>query len=493
LTMVYIMIYAVSALLRMAHTLEFNWGGTPAVKAQLSLPPKERVQHWVIVPQYKEDIEGVHMMLDSVASSTIATTMVCIMLAMEEREQGAAEKVDQLKAAYRNKFHRIEVSYHPPNLPNDPPGKASNVSWAFKSLTKLLSGCQIDLANVILTVADADSEFHKSYFEYLTNSFLISPKERRACCIWQSPIYHMKNYHRQPCFVVVGTILAALHELATLGDPHAVRFPYSTYSLSYALAWRVGGWDPGWIAEDWHMGIKCFLMTLGQCVIEPILLPTVNYTPEDTTWYTTVVARWTQAKRHALGFSDLTYYFKTLPLVFGHCVSTPSEDGSLSGLASFWNMLFKGFLVCMKIVNVHVLLGVLTTYCVLTAALKLTMTELFRPDRNIMSLFTQMDFITKTLFFTSALFMFMHAATFVLAYSQVKKRLEGDKWSSTLCHLAYTFGCLLIISPFFIAVMVAAVWKAALNVIVTSTFEYEVALKPKLEKLDAKLKCPNNI
>merc|ERR1711874_33377 len=109
-----------------------------------------------------------------------------------------------------------------------------------------------------------------------------------------------------------------MSELAVLSDPNAIRFPYSTYSLSLQLAIRVGGWDADWIAEDWHMGIKCFLMTLGQSRIQPIFLPTINYMPEDKTWLSTLHARWSQAKRHALGFSDMSYYFMMLPLLFCH-------------------------------------------------------------------------------------------------------------------------------------------------------------------------------
>eukprot|EP00927_Polykrikos_kofoidii_P059368 TRINITY_DN5452_c0_g2_i1.p1 TRINITY_DN5452_c0_g2~~TRINITY_DN5452_c0_g2_i1.p1 ORF type:complete len:973 (+),score=143.84 TRINITY_DN5452_c0_g2_i1:146-3064(+) len=479
LTMSYVIVYATSALLRMHHMRDVDWGSTKIVEDQLQAAADQRVQHWVIVPQYKEDYEVVSMMLNSVCQSTISHCMINILLAMEEREaEAAAHKGDALKARFRDRFNDIQFSWHPPNLPNDPPGKASNVSWAFKSLTRHLRRLNVDTSRVVITVADADSEFHEMYFECLTHTFLSTEKEKRERCIWQSPIYHMKNYHRQPCFVIVGTVLTCLHELASLGDPHAVRFPYSTYSLSFELAWRVGGWDAEWIAEDWHMGIKCFLLTLGECVVEPILLPTVNYTPEDTSWYATIVARWVQAKRHALGFSDLTYYFMMLPLVFGHCVTTTSEDGSLKGLANFWNMLLKGFVLCMKIVNVHVILGVLSTYCALTAALKLIMCETLRTDRHIMFLITRIDVMTQALCFISMLFMVVNSGTFLLAYSQVKERLEGETWRFTPLHLLYTSFCLLCVGPVFVTAMVAAVWKAALSVTITETFEYEVALKP---------------
>jgi len=64
-------------------------------------------------------------------------------------------------------------------------------------------------------------------------------------------------------------------------------------------------------------------MTLGRTSVEPVLSPVVNYVPEktddkthETAWWGTCMARWTQLQRHALGFSDFSYYFMMLPLVF---------------------------------------------------------------------------------------------------------------------------------------------------------------------------------
>merc|ERR1719174_2738137 len=133
---------------------------------------------------------------------------------------------------------------------------------------------------------------------------------------------------------MVGSMFTAIQELALAGDPNSVRFPYSTYTLSLELAQRVGGWDAEWIAEDWHMGIKCFLLTLGRSQVKPVALPTLNYSPEAETWLGTCHARFVQAKRHALGFSDLSYYFMMLPLIFLHLSQPSRTDGA--NLADFW-------------------------------------------------------------------------------------------------------------------------------------------------------------
>lgn len=124
------------------------------------------------------------------------------------------------------------------------------MAYAFKQLCAAAPGHE----NVVLTIADADSEFGRGYFESLSCQF--AAEGPGVYKIWQSPVFHMKNYHRQPAPVVVGTMFTSMQELAGLSDPNAVRFPYSTYSLPMALAKEVGGWDVEWISEDYHMGIK---------------------------------------------------------------------------------------------------------------------------------------------------------------------------------------------------------------------------------------------
>ena len=104
---------------------------------------------------------------------------------------------------FRHRAKDMKVFIHPDKLPNDPAGKASNVAYAFRQLYAEVK----DYENVVLTIADADSEFGAGYFESLSCQFAASQSRYR---IWQSPVFHMKNYHRQPAPVVVGTMFTSM-------------------------------------------------------------------------------------------------------------------------------------------------------------------------------------------------------------------------------------------------------------------------------------------
>jgi len=435
------------------------------------------VVHWVILPQYKEDVEIVSMALQSIAESGVATSSICILLGMEEREgEQANEKAKILRGRFQDKFKDIQVSTHPANLPNDPAGKASNVAWAFKELMRYMLQNHQDMSKVILTVADADSEFHSKYFEHLSQRFLETSDTTRDLTIWQSPVFHIKNYHRQPAPVIVGTMFTCMQEMACQSDPNSVRLPYSTYSLSLGLARSVGGWDPDWIAEDYHMGIKCFLLTLGRALVEPILLPTVNYTPEENTWVGTIWARWAQAKRHALGFSDMTYYFMMLPLIFGYTVTNKS---SVYSMQAFWSMITYGTTLVIRLVNIHVFIGIMYTYGVVTTVLKFLMQVLLSDDRHIFFFFTRTNLCPQLLMASSLVCTVFVAVLFIAVYGIMVDRIENKPFThSTPLHWMRNALAILCFGPFYFLGLGFCIWRAALSVIFSRSFEYEVAPKP---------------
>eukprot|EP00929_Paragymnodinium_shiwhaense_P112276 TRINITY_DN80537_c0_g1_i1.p1 TRINITY_DN80537_c0_g1~~TRINITY_DN80537_c0_g1_i1.p1 ORF type:complete len:918 (-),score=122.58 TRINITY_DN80537_c0_g1_i1:27-2780(-) len=435
----------------------------------------EAVTHWLILPQYKEDIGTVSMALESVAASSIARCSISICFAMEEREAGSRQKASDLSDAFKDRFKEITASFHPPNLPNDPPGKASNVAWAFRHLSDHLRERGQDQRNVVLTICDADSEFHAQYFEAVTCSFWKIDREERYRALWQAPIMHMKNYHRQPAPVVAGTALTCINDLACLSDPHRFHCPYSTYSLPMALATEVGGWDPEWIGEDWHMGIKCNLRTGGETKPQAIFLPVVNYTPEETSWNTTVWARWVQAKRHALGFSDVAYVLMQFPLL----LSSRRSSKRLSNR----HLIQVCLPILVRLVNVHVILGVFATYGVMASTLRFLMLTLLEdlPGRQILRLFVNIGSYMTPVYLMNFAFQLVLVVMFVRVYSCVRKRVEGEAFfgNRPAVHWLYVAFTTMVFGPFYFLCLGIASCNAALGVWLLPCFEYEVASKPQ--------------
>jgi hypothetical protein len=107
------------------------------LQKQLQVDPP--VKHWVILPQYEETVEVLSMTLRSISCSSLAASSISLVLAMEERELESVEKADILKRTFEADFAEILVTYHPSDLPDDPPGKASNLKWAYGKLLSHLT------------------------------------------------------------------------------------------------------------------------------------------------------------------------------------------------------------------------------------------------------------------------------------------------------------------------------------------------------------------
>ncbi|CAE7880489.1 unnamed protein product [Symbiodinium microadriaticum] len=435
-------------------------------------PEQPKVIHWVVLPQYKESVEIVSQTLESLYRSSLSQQMG-VLLAMEARESEAAEKASALAEAFSGKFGDLQVCYHPDDLPQDPPGKASNCAFAFHWLLLYL---ELDLkdgrspggddgtelrrrrameqlemlplnaprlgaeaaANVMLTVGDADSVFHHFYFEELTRQSSASPTKQH---IWQSPILHVKNFESSPAPVKVGTLFTSMNELAVHADPNSVAFPYSTYSLPLELARDVGGWDP-----------------------ERLVKP-------DVTYFGTIRARWVQMRRHAMGFGDLSYIFMILPLLQ---VATRSPGCSSR---AFFSTVSKAFPLLLRITSVHVTLGLLTVFGVIMAVLSvLELTDFIAAGRidRIITLGREFQALLLGAVVGCGA---VSACHFARAYQLVMRKLERQRTDAFVDWCRFCF-YLLWAGPFFFLAAGLCSCLAAIQML-RGNMDYVVAPKPR--------------
>eukprot|EP00756_Hemistasia_phaeocysticola_P007209 Hpha_TRINITY_DN14163_c0_g1::TRINITY_DN14163_c0_g1_i1::g.10477::m.10477 len=437
------------------------------------------VRHYVVLPNYKEEFEILCEAIDTIAVSAVAKTQICLVLAMEAREEESHAKADRLEAKYRDRFMDVIATFHPPGLPGEVPGKAANTRWAAQELFRrhpegTRDGC-------IVTVADADSCFHEKYFSALTFHYLSSGNQSNAT-IWQPPILHYKNYHTQPAVVRMASMLTSQHEVARLADPTASRLPYSTYSLSLEVAASVGGWDPDWISEDWHMYAKCYLACGGRLKIQPIFLPVINYAPEGEHWFETIMARWTQAKRHALGVSELVYVMSMYPALKKHHTGDP---GFLWRVSHVW----------MHMLSIHLYLGTL----VISGPINTVLAGIIMRDQLLAEGITFPVAFAGNLaagFVMSASLVFW-CITNVYLYRSVKNRItplpagSSTQWFDvTILHFGRVTVESFLWSPIFFVMGACAEWIAATKTMFTHQFQYDVALKAPVPKAAADEETP---
>lgn len=489
----FIALYALVGIKKMAHyetadfkALHLEEERRNRRRTDIKAPPYrfDEVMHFVIMPNYKEDVGIMRQAIGTIAESGIARSNICLVLAMEERETDSDKKAQKLCGEFEKRFYKCFATYHPPGIEGETPGKSSNTRWSARRVIDELipkNGMRVEAA--ILTVADADSQFHCEYFAAATYHFLHAGGDEgrvpdRYLTIWQPPILHYKNYVTQPAIVRLASMITSEHELANLADPNATRVPYSTYSLSAVLAKAVDGWDPDFISEDWHMALKCFFATNGRCRVIPIFLAVINYAPEENSCLGTIKARWVQAKRHALGFSEIVYFLDHFCRVFGAIPSTWSRCV----------YLWRAFFLFTKLLMIHItmalffILGPLNGYLISYFA-----TNTFQSDISLD--INSWTFLVNCVFQGISLIAFVFV--FIMSqriYEAVERRIDGADnpnlsiwWRSRLLHVtAVTLQSITFVLPLFIAASLAE-WIAACKTAVTHKFDYVVAAKPVLD------------
>jgi hypothetical protein len=496
--------------------------------------------HFVVIANYKEELETIAGALESIARSSIARSNIGIMLAMEAREPGCREKAEAITARFRERFRWVTASYHPDaRTLGESPGKASNVRWAEQEVLYFAKREGLPVESVIVTIADADSEFHPRYFEAVSYGFLMQPstvvgddaaepalpegrleaqrlaefwasqddfgkaagfkllasmqreawrsaaRGGRHWTVFQPPIAHMKNYVRQPPIVQQSTLITLCHELGFLGSGITGSMPFSTYSLSLALLVFVGRHDSEWISEDWHLFEKAALLSLGKAEVQPVLLPLVNTAPEAETPWQSVVGRWEQAKRHTLGFSELTYLLGRFSTA-----SSLAEAAPAHAKPAVERRFLRGWCVLIwKVLRIHGIFGTFATWTAQNMWLLYYWTRLAPvDDSGAMSYIIQCDMLV--VFIDSVCYALLLFNAFRARYhSEIAPRIDREThwfWAFVdrhpLIHYVILTAQSMYTGPVVVWCAASAVWISSLRIRHGPPFEYVLALKPTTEQ-----------
>jgi len=269
----------------------------------------EKVQHTIIIVNYKEPLHILERTLDSLAAQTLPHKQLHVVLAMEMREPEAdrKKKADLLRKKYKHILPNIYVTVHT-LTPDEIVGKSSNEKHAaiwFKEHEIDKKGK--DIENFIATSCDADHCYHPKHFASLTYKFLTSDEPHLR--FWQAALFYYNNIWRVPFFVRVPNTMGSIWNLSQL--PRRDRLiNVANYSLSYKLLDEVGYWDADKIPEDWGIFFKAFYKTKGKVEVEANYLPLMADAPESIGFWGNAKNMYEQRKRWAWGVSDDPWIIK---------------------------------------------------------------------------------------------------------------------------------------------------------------------------------------
>ncbi len=271
------------------------------------LANERRVDHVLIIPNYKENTDKLRLTLQALANQSYPRPYLHVVLAMEEREKEASGRADTLIREYKHIFGHIFATYHP-DLPSEVKGKSSNEAYAGKvAYHKLFEKGDLDINYATVSSVDADSIFHKEFFAHLTYKFLTDPLRYNK--FWQSATVYHNNIWKVPAPTRIISFFGSLWRTALLAQGDRL-ITNATYSLSYKLLKQIGFWDVDVIPEDYRIFFKAFFALRGQVHVEPIFLRTSMDAPHSTSYFNSLRNKYDQERRWAWGVSDDPLFIK---------------------------------------------------------------------------------------------------------------------------------------------------------------------------------------
>jgi hypothetical protein len=325
-----------------------------AVEGQPDVKRWTDVVHFVVVPNYKEPEPLMQLMMYALITQRtreLCKDQVVVVLAMEEREGASARSRSQnLQREFSRYFREIKDCYHPPGLPGEIPGKASNYKWAVKCIQEWVQGGSYGaMEDVLVHVADSDSLYHPNYFAAVTYSFCTLPD--RYNCVWQPCMTPTCNFWEVPAMCRLTNLMVTAQEMMSAVDPLEFQIPFSTWGLPLKTLKYIGDGDAAAapdgdvIADDHHLFVKGYFKTGGLLRTQPVYLPCLNFSVGDDkskSYLGNLFARYTQAKRHMFGIAEFIFlcetFFRERWCCSGWCSSDRGCTGRLRTVNFFWKM-----------------------------------------------------------------------------------------------------------------------------------------------------------
>ncbi len=267
----------------------------------------EKVNHIIIIPNYKERIEKLRRTLNTLAEQSYPLSNLYVVLAMEEREENVREKTELLLKEFRNIFGGIMPAYHP-DVPGEVKGKSSNEAYASREAHRLLLlNNKLDIDYTTVTTTDADAIFDRQFFANLAYAFLTDKKRYNK--FWQSAIVFYNNIWHVPSPTRVISFFGGLWRIGLLVQNDRL-LTHSTYSLSFKLLRDIDFWDADVIPEDYRIFFKAFYRMKGQIWVEPIFLKTSMDAALSIGYINSLKNKYHQERRWSWGVSDNPLFIK---------------------------------------------------------------------------------------------------------------------------------------------------------------------------------------
>lgn len=299
----YSSIYIYSSWSKLRKHLKIDWLGE--LKTNYQGKNFNDYWHLIFLPTYDEPIEVLRKTFQSLANINYDHQKVIIVLAGEARKEANFKIVSDLIAQeFNNQFFKILFTLHPTNLPDEIPGKGSNLNFAGHQVKAYIDELGLDHTKIIVSTFDCDTQPHPQYFSYLTKTFLdqVNPLH----CSYQPVALYHNNFWESDLVtrtVANSTTFWLFTDLARSDR----LFTFSSHSMSFQALVDIGFWEKRIVTEDSRMFLQCFYRYNGDYKTVPMFIPVYMNTVSVGNFWRSMVNQYKQMRRWAWGVEHLPY------------------------------------------------------------------------------------------------------------------------------------------------------------------------------------------
>lgn len=297
---VYFVIYTFLAWRQYKDVVSIDWQ-----EKMQTVDGADEVYHLVFLPTYKEELDIIRATLKSLRDSKFPNDRMLVVFCGEERDKGRFEKnAEAIKREFGGVFKEIFVTLHPADLPNEIPGKGSNLNWAGRRVAEMLEEQypEIDDENIVVSSFDIDTVAHEQYFSYLTYLYCTVENPTRAS--YQPVALFGNNIWSAPAPVRIEAFGTTFWLMSELTRPDRL-WTFSSHSMPWVMLKDVGFWQKDIVSEDSRIFLQAFLEYHGDYRVIPMHIPVSMDTVTGGNYWDSLVALYKQQRRWAWGVEHL--------------------------------------------------------------------------------------------------------------------------------------------------------------------------------------------
>lgn len=281
-------------------------------------PDWRDVYHLIILPMYEEPYEVVHESFVRLAAAHYPKEKMAVVLALEERAQiSARETGERIRKEFAAGFDKFLVTVHPKDLPDEIPGKGSNLVWATtRAKSEIIDPMKIDERRVLVSVFDIDTQIFPEYFGRLTYVFLNARDPMHS--IYQPIPLFTNNVYGANALARVVSFSCSFWQMMQQSRPERLT-SFSSQSIPLATLSEIGFWDRNVVSEDSRIFWQGLFKYHGDFETVPLFFPVSMDAPSARTFWGTMRNIYKQQRRWAWGVENVPYLLegfradKTIP------------------------------------------------------------------------------------------------------------------------------------------------------------------------------------